>query len=144
MQRFSTLTTALRARPAAAPSSLRFYSASPSSSPSTASPVASTSSATPEAPVAAQDGQAAEPELAYYVPRSRFGELPVYSDIRNAGTKVLTIIRKAEGDVEALRRDLSSFLTPAAQTYIKPQGRQIVVKGDWVRETKEWLAAKGF
>lgn len=36
----------------------------------------------------------------YYVPRNTRGSLPVYSDIRNNGTRVLVLIRNVEGNVE--------------------------------------------
>lgn len=34
----------------------------------------------------------------YYVPRNSRGNLPVYSDIRNAGGRYLVLIRNVEGD----------------------------------------------
>jgi hypothetical protein len=37
---------------------------------------------------------------AYYVPRNSRGALPVYSDIRNNGTRILVLIRNVEGNVE--------------------------------------------
>ncbi|EPQ29137.1 uncharacterized protein PFL1_03425 [Pseudozyma flocculosa PF-1] len=48
----------------------------------------------------------------YFVPRiGKTGDsLPVYTDIRNGGTRVLTEIRKVQGDVEALRKDLLANL----------------------------------
>jgi large subunit ribosomal protein L49 len=36
----------------------------------------------------------------YYVPRNSRGSLPVYSDIRNNGTRILLLIRNVEGSVE--------------------------------------------
>ncbi|KWU42246.1 hypothetical protein RHOSPDRAFT_12483, partial [Rhodotorula sp. JG-1b] len=68
---------------------------------------------------------------------------PVYTDIRNGGSRVYTIVRKTRGDLTALRRDLASYLTDVP-SHVKPAAGQIVLRGDWVRETKEWLAAKGF
>ncbi|GAA5923924.1 mitochondrial 54S ribosomal protein mL49 IMG2 [Sporobolomyces koalae] len=85
-----------------------------------------------------------EPESKYFVPRSQFGELPVYSDVRNSGTRVLTVVRKVHGDVSELHKDLSRFLHPSTQLYTKPQTQQVVIRGDWVREVKEWLASRGF
>jgi large subunit ribosomal protein L49 len=46
-------------------------------------------------------------------------------------------------DAQALQRDLASYLTDVP-SHVKPAAGQIVLRGDWVRETKEWLAAKGF
>lgn len=59
--------------------------------------------------VATRDGpsnpaqQVPRPKLVqypYYVPRNTRGSLPVYSDIRNNGTKILVLIRNVEGNVE--------------------------------------------
>lgn len=36
----------------------------------------------------------------YYVPRNTQGSLPVYSDIRNNGTRIQVLIRNVEGNVE--------------------------------------------
>ncbi|GAA5919559.1 hypothetical protein JCM1841_001012 [Sporobolomyces salmonicolor] len=123
--------------------SFRAFSSSPAASSSDASPVASTSSA--PSPAAPETSPApAEAGPAYFIPRSRFGELPVYADIRNGGARHLTVVRKVQGDLDAFRRDLASFLSGATTSYLKPHSQQLVIKGDWVRETKEFLAARGF
>jgi hypothetical protein len=44
---------------------------------------------------------------------------------------------------KALRKDLEELL-PGVQSHVKPQARQVVLRGDVVRITKEWLGAKGF
>lgn len=38
----------------------------------------------------------------YYIPRNTRGSLPVYSDIRNNGTRILVQIRNIEGNVEVM------------------------------------------
>ncbi|SCV67264.1 BQ2448_5910 [Microbotryum intermedium] len=81
--------------------------------------------------------------LPYFVRRTAGGELPVYVDVLHGGSKRLTLIRKIDGDLEALKRDLSQYLV-GISNYVKPHARQVVVKGDYVRQTKEWLAAMGF
>jgi len=40
----------------------------------------------------------------YFVERTTNGMLPVYSDIRNGGTQVLTLVRKIQGDAEVSLR----------------------------------------
>ena len=35
----------------------------------------------------------------YFVPRNGQGSLPVYTDIRNAGSRRLVLVRNVEGDV---------------------------------------------
>ena len=39
-----------------------------------------------------------KPEIPFRVVRSRYGNLPVYVDYKSGGSRVLTIIRKIEGD----------------------------------------------
>ncbi|TKA53289.1 hypothetical protein B0A53_04307 [Rhodotorula sp. CCFEE 5036] len=142
MQRLRPLAASLRLRTptsaafAFAPSSSssssspRFYSATADPSPQAADPLSATPPASETAPP-------------YFVPRTAGGELPVYTDIRNGGSRVYTIVRKTRGDLSALQRDLASYLTDVP-SHVKPAAGQIVLRGDWVRETKEWLAAKGF
>ncbi|GAA5991617.1 hypothetical protein JCM10908_005791 [Rhodotorula pacifica] len=139
-QRFRPLAASLRLRtpvstalpPFAFASS--FYSASPAATPSQTAAEASSLSATPPT------SETAPP---YFVPRTAGGELPVYSDVRNGGSRVYTIVRKTRGDLNALQRDLASYLTDVP-SHVKPSAGQVILRGDWVRETKEWLAAKGF
>lgn len=66
--------------------------------------------------VATRDGssnpaqQVPRPKLVqypYYVPRNARGSLPVYSDIRNNGTRVLVLIRNVEGNVEVSAQAIS-------------------------------------
>jgi large subunit ribosomal protein L49 len=38
--------------------------------------------------------------LPYYVPRNSRGSLPVYTDIRNGGTRRLVLIRNVQGNVQ--------------------------------------------
>ena len=62
----------------------------------------------PPLPVAAEDGPAdttPTPTLkhvqrAYFVRRNSNGNLPVYTDIRNGGTRYLVLIRNVEGSVD--------------------------------------------
>ncbi|GAA5975832.1 hypothetical protein JCM5350_000747 [Sporobolomyces pararoseus] len=152
MQRalFTSRLSSLRS-PVLLPSFRSFSSTTPSSSipsPSTSSTAAEQStafaSATATSSASTTGEGAGEVESKYFVPRSQFGELPVYSDVRNGGTRVLTIIRKVHGDVSELHKDLSEFLQSSATSFVKPQSQQVVVKGDWVREVKEWLAHRGF
>ncbi|SCZ96064.1 BZ3500_MvSof-1268-A1-R1_Chr8-1g09980 [Microbotryum saponariae] len=115
-------------------------------------PTASTSTletettTTPPTPKKSSAPTGNEPEprlLSYFVRRTAGGELPVYVDVLHGGSKRLTLIRKVDGNLEALRQDLSQYLV-GVPNYIKPHARQVVVKGDYVRQTKEWLAAMGF
>ncbi|KAI8096850.1 ribosomal protein L49/IMG2 [Halteromyces radiatus] len=82
----------------------------------------------------------------YIVSRTSNHSLPVYSDIKNGGTQQLTIIRRIEGDVEALKADLTSLFPDAPKSHVKinPTNNHIIIKGLYVNELKQWLANKGF
>ncbi|KAJ1895429.1 mitochondrial 54S ribosomal protein img2 [Coemansia sp. IMI 209127] len=79
----------------------------------------------------------------YFVNRTRFQSLPVYVDIRNGKTRKLTLIRRIEGDIQALRDELSSSLDDSS-VQIKSISGQLVIKGDRASEIREWLTKKGF
>ncbi|KAJ1960697.1 mitochondrial 54S ribosomal protein img2 [Dipsacomyces acuminosporus] len=86
------------------------------------------------------------PELVtypYFVQRTRFQSLPVYTDIKNGGTRKLTLVRRIEGDIEALRSDLVQALEDST-IQINGVSRQLVIKGDRVKEVRAWLTKKGF
>ncbi|GAA5892251.1 hypothetical protein JCM8208_001493 [Rhodotorula glutinis] len=121
----------------------RTHAAAPALPAILASPLRSFSAApAPRSSAPAPAQEAAPKKLAYFVPRTAHGELPVYTDYKNGGSRVLTIVRKAQGNVEALRADLAEYLT--APSLVKAAQGQVVFAGDYVRETKEWLAARGF
>jgi len=82
----------------------------------------------------------------FFVRRTRNNTLPVYTDIRNGLTRKLTIIRKVEGDVDALVSLLKKdFPQVPDNVYIsKPYLQQVVIKGFVRDEIMIWLAQKGF
>ncbi|KAJ2554640.1 mitochondrial 54S ribosomal protein img2 [Coemansia sp. RSA 1933] len=79
----------------------------------------------------------------YFVNRTRFQSLPVYVDIKNGKTRRLTLIRRIEGDIQALHKDLSSSLNDSS-IQINSISNQLVIKGDRASEVREWLSKKGF
>ncbi|KAG9283985.1 hypothetical protein G9A89_005492 [Geosiphon pyriformis] len=85
----------------------------------------------------------------YFVERSKNQELPVYFDIRNGRTQLLTVVRRIQGDIKALVEDLRQELFPNKgrkkhTIIIKQNCSQIVVKGRFDQEIKLWLHKKGF
>lgn len=83
--------------------------------------------------------------------------LPVYADVRNAGSRTLTMIRKVDGDVSALCRDLfEDFgwgdpfdkMNPDADKLVRlttqAGSKKIVIRGHWTRDIKAWLEERGF
>jgi large subunit ribosomal protein L49 len=85
-------------------------------------------------------------EPAYVVARTSNQSLPVYSEIKNGGTQQLTIIRRIQGDAEALKIEMAALFPDAPKNHIKvnPTNNHIIVKGLYVNELKQWLANKGF
>ncbi|ORX54912.1 hypothetical protein DM01DRAFT_1406984 [Hesseltinella vesiculosa] len=82
----------------------------------------------------------------YTISRTSSQGLPVYSDIKNGGTQHLTIIRRIEGDVEALRSEVAALFPDAPKNFVRinPTNNQIVIKGNCVNDIKHWLVTKGF
>ncbi|XP_032872073.1 LOW QUALITY PROTEIN: 39S ribosomal protein L49, mitochondrial [Amblyraja radiata] len=87
------------------------------------------------------------PDLPYIIRRSRMHNLPVYTDITH-GNRKMTVIRKIEGDIWTLEKDVKDFLT---QTWGKTPMTQVNevtmilrVKGYFDKELKSWLLEKGF
>ncbi|KAJ2162147.1 mitochondrial 54S ribosomal protein img2 [Coemansia sp. RSA 552] len=79
----------------------------------------------------------------YFVRRTRFQSLPVYTDIRNGRTRRQTIVRRIDGDVQALGADIAAEFGSDVVA-VKNVSRQVVIKGDLSREVREWLTQRGF
>ncbi|KAL8278037.1 hypothetical protein RQP46_009497 [Phenoliferia psychrophenolica] len=126
-----SLRSSLRAR---VPLSFRALSSSAPSSSESPLPIPSTSTLPPTPALSTP---------AYSIKRTSSGFLPVYMDVKSGGQRLTTIVRKVDGDLNALRRDLTEAM-PNIQVYTKPAARQVVLRGDWVQETKEWLGERGF
>jgi len=82
----------------------------------------------------------------FFVRRTSNNTLPVYTDIRNGLTRKLTIIRKVEGDVDALVSHLKKDFpkVPDSVFVSKPYLQQVVIKGFVRDEIMIWLAQMGF
>lgn len=97
---------------------------------------------------------------AYTVHRNSQGSLPVYTDIRNGGTRILTLIRNVDGaDVSLLPKYLLSFThrIKALATEIKAtlfkhenfkidvkRSSEVVIPARVKRTVVDWLISKGF
>ncbi|KAJ2722958.1 mitochondrial large ribosomal subunit [Coemansia sp. Benny D115] len=79
----------------------------------------------------------------YFIRRTRFHSLPVYRKVKNGGTRKLIIIRRIEGDIEALRTDLAEALQ-GAPVAVRKVSQQVVVTGDRMNDVRAWLSSKGF
>lgn len=79
----------------------------------------------------------------YDVLRTSNGALPVYTEYKNGRSRILTIIRRIEGDLHNLRDDLCKFI-PSESVQIKQPQNHIVIQGNKQRSVRYWLTAIGF
>ncbi|XP_068607506.1 large ribosomal subunit protein mL49 [Brachionichthys hirsutus] len=90
---------------------------------------------------------AAPPPLPYMIRRSRMHNIPVYTDVTN-GSRKMTVIRKVEGDIWALDRDVKHYLKGVTGKELPTQVNDVTmtlkVKGHFDRELKDWLTTRGF
>ncbi|KAF9649006.1 hypothetical protein BDM02DRAFT_2002662 [Thelephora ganbajun] len=91
------------------------------------------------------------PQLPYFIQRNSRGSIPVYTDIRNAGTRYLVLIRNVEGNVNALAGDIKASLFPQGSPEAQRlkldivRQRHIVLRGGrWKHHVTNWLKEKGF
>ena len=88
---------------------------------------------------ALDDVVAAHVEGSFRVARSRMGNFPIYTDVRNGGTKVVTILRKYSGDAHSLARALQAVTGKEVTQY---HGR-MEVRGRHASAMAEWLGRIG-
>lgn len=89
----------LRVFPAQAARSYSQLAAATATAGATRNWIGASNSTTAPAPI-----QVTNVQHPYFIPRNANERLPVYSDIRNGGTRYLVLIRNVEGNV-----DVSSF-----------------------------------
>ncbi|CAB1436307.1 unnamed protein product [Pleuronectes platessa] len=87
------------------------------------------------------------PPLPYMIRRSRMHNIPVYTDLTSSNRRT-TLVRKVEGDIWALEKDVKQYLKEVTGTELPTQVNEVTntltVKGHFDKELKEWLAGKGF
>ncbi|EPX74466.1 ribosomal protein subunit Img2 [Schizosaccharomyces octosporus yFS286] len=83
--------------------------------------------------------------LPFAISRSKTANYPVYIDYKSGGNQVQTIIRRIEGDDNALLKELISDLAiPKADASINRLTKQIVIKGNHSQRVKQWIQDHGF
>ncbi|KAL7848532.1 hypothetical protein AOLI_G00232500 [Acnodon oligacanthus] len=87
------------------------------------------------------------PSLPYMIRRSRMHNVPVYSDIKH-GNQKSTLVRRVEGDVWALNKDVKDFLQQITGRETVTQVNEVTgtvrIKGEFEKELKAWLIQRGF
>ncbi|KAM6100891.1 large ribosomal subunit protein mL49 [Pterocles gutturalis] len=82
------------------------------------------------------------PALPYFVRRFWLHNLPVYPRLCNSNRR-LTELRRVEGDIRALERELREVLG-VQEVQVNEVTGKLRLKGCWERELREWLLQKGF
>ncbi|KAJ8581689.1 hypothetical protein M405DRAFT_832024 [Rhizopogon salebrosus TDB-379] len=87
----------------------------------------------------------------YFIRRNSRGSLPVYTDIRNGGTRYLVSIRNVHGQINSLANELQQSLfkhgSPEAnrlKVQVTAQRHVILSGGRWKNDVINWLMSKGF
>ncbi|XP_038146416.1 mitochondrial ribosomal protein L49 [Cyprinodon tularosa] len=87
------------------------------------------------------------PPLPYMVRRSRMHNIPVYSELTH-GNRKMTLLRKVEGDIWALEKDVREHLKGVTGKELPTQVNEVTmtlkVKGHYEQELKDWLLSRGF
>ncbi|XP_013871721.1 large ribosomal subunit protein mL49 [Austrofundulus limnaeus] len=87
------------------------------------------------------------PPLPYMIRRSRMHNVPVYTDLTH-GNRKITMVRKVEGDIWALDKDVREYLKEVTGKELPTQVNEVTntlkVKGHFDQELKAWLISKGF
>lgn len=78
-------------------------------------------------------------QLPYFVHRTSTNNLPVYPEAKRGGTLKQTLIRKVEGDANALRKDLIKHLNLEPE-WVTVNGltNHVIIKG-WKKDNVEKL-----
>ena len=80
-------------------------------------------------------------DLPFAVERTLVGSsLPVYTDYKGGGTKVITILRRCRGDINILKEEMEKVC--GEQVIIRPG--KLIVDGNFHMRLKKWLAGLGF
>ncbi|KAF9923902.1 hypothetical protein FBU30_006063 [Linnemannia zychae] len=104
---------------------------------------AATTTATSTASVASKAAKTSTLPRTYFVERTKSGQLPVYSEFKNAGSRPLTIIRKIQGNATALKTDIL-MTYPSAEIQVNGRSNQVILRGLVMDDVRQWLSAKGF
>ncbi|XP_068159753.1 large ribosomal subunit protein mL49 [Drosophila tropicalis] len=88
-------------------------------------------------------------DFGYFVARTKNHMVPVYLQTTFRGQRRLTVVRRIQGDIWALERDLRSVVEQARNgklcaTRVNELSGQIYIHGDYVDVLREHLKAKGF
>eukprot|EP00029_Vermamoeba_vermiformis_P000071 TRINITY_DN10076_c0_g1_i1.p1 TRINITY_DN10076_c0_g1~~TRINITY_DN10076_c0_g1_i1.p1 ORF type:complete len:142 (-),score=27.69 TRINITY_DN10076_c0_g1_i1:85-510(-) len=78
--------------------------------------------------------------LPFKVERTNTGQLPVYSDIRNGRTNILTIVRRVTGDLNEMKAEVEKLTGSLVQI----KTGKLEIKGPHTKKVKLWLRHLGY
>lgn len=85
-----------------------------------------------------------KPDLPFSIKRSKYNNIPVYTDYRSGGTRKLTIIKRVKGDLKALEECLKSHLGNDIITSGNELTSQVIIRGSYKDEVFTLLKRLGF
>jgi hypothetical protein len=77
------------------------------------------------------------------VARTKTGNLPVHTDVRNGRTRVLTTVSRVAGDAAGLAAAVRGAVPEGVRVEVSRAGR-VVVHGRYVETCKRLLVEQGF
>ncbi|KAI1126990.1 mitochondrial large subunit ribosomal protein-domain-containing protein [Nemania abortiva] len=84
-------------------------------------------------------------QLPYFVGRNNLNNLSIYQKSKRGGNYKLTVLKKGEGDLVALKQDIKEALQlPDSEISINSVTKHIMIKGHKYREVKNFLHTIGF
>ncbi|XP_030381545.1 probable 39S ribosomal protein L49, mitochondrial isoform X2 [Scaptodrosophila lebanonensis] len=88
-------------------------------------------------------------ERSYYIARTKNHMVPVYLHTRFRGQRRLTVVRRVQGDIWALERDLRAVVESARNgklcaSRVNELSGQIYFHGDYVDVLRDHLKSQGF
>ena len=80
-------------------------------------------------------------DLPFFVERTAIGQsLPVYTELLNGRTKLVTVLRRCKGDVKLLKEEMEKVI--GQEVIVRPG--KLVTEGNSVLRLKKWLVGLGF
>ncbi|KAI0475530.1 mitochondrial large subunit ribosomal protein-domain-containing protein [Xylariaceae sp. FL0804] len=90
-------------------------------------------------------GSTQRPELSYFVGRNNLNNLSVYQHSERGGNRHYTLVKKAEGDLQALKQDLRAALNlKKEEISVNSTTRHVKILGHKRKEVLLFLHTTGF
>mmetsp|Transcript_5005 Transcript_5005/g.7424 ORF Transcript_5005/g.7424 Transcript_5005/m.7424 type:complete len:148 (+) Transcript_5005:35-478(+) len=84
--------------------------------------------------------QTTNEKMPFWIKRTKSGSLPVYIDYKNGRSKTVTLLRRVEGDLDAVEMEL----TKITKQPVKRKVGGFEIKGNHVPIIRTWIRGIGF